>query len=232
MKTIQKREAISLREQGKSIKEIAREIGVAKSSVSLWVRNIELTERQKDYLEKKGLFREKIERARTTRLTNEKIKRDVVINEAKDRVPKINDQQLWLMGIALYWGEGGKTQRTVRFANSDPDLIKMMMLFFRKICGVPETKFRGHIHIHQHLDHKLAESYWSDISGIPKTKLYKTYRKQNKSSLNKKDSLPYGTFDIYVMDTQLFYKIVGWSRGITSRLWGESMGSFRADRGL
>ncbi len=232
MKAVEKKEAVSLRKQGKSIKEIAREIGVAKSSVSLWVRNIELTEHQKDYLKKKGLSRDKVERTRTTRLTNEKIKRDIVINAAKDMVPVINKQHLWLMGVALYWGEGGKTRRRVCFSNSDPDLIKMMMLFFRNVCEVPEAKFRGYIHIHEHLDDKLAESYWSNISGIPETKFYKTYRKQNKSSLNKKDSLPYGTFDIYVMDVQLFYKIVGWSRGVAYRVWGEPIGSFRVDKGL
>jgi predicted transcriptional regulator len=232
MKALEKKQAIILREKGNSIKDISKELGVAKSSVSLWVRNIELTEAQKYHLKQKGLLKEEVEKRRRTRLTNEKFKRDQIINAAEATVPKITDKQLWLMGMMLYWGEGGKTRRTVRFSNSDPDLIKMMMIFFREICEVPEVKFRGHIHIHHHLDHKAGEKYWSQISGIPASRIYKTYRKLNKSSLGKKDSLPNGTFDIYVLDTFLFYKIVGWARGISMRLLGESKGGFSSNKNI
>lgn len=230
MKAIEKKQAIILRKQGKSIKEISRELKVAKSSVSLWVRNIELTSSQIKYLKDKGLFREKIERTRKTRLTNEKIKRDRLINEAKNNVPRITHKQLWLIGIMLYWGEGSKTRRNVQFSNSDPDLIKMIMLFFRDVCKVPESKFRAHLHIHEHLDFKEAELYWSKISDIDLSQFYVTYRKQSKASKGKKDSLPYGTLDIYVMDTFLFYKIAGWARGISYRLLNESAGGFGSDR--
>ena len=120
------------------------------------------------------------------------------------------------MGVMLYWAEGGKTQKAVRFSNGDPEMIKIMMVFFRDICGVPEEKFRGHIHIHPHLDHIEAEKYWSLVSEIPLSQIYKTYRIPNKSSQNKKDTLPHGTFDIYVLNVELFYKIVGWAKGIFS----------------
>lgn len=232
MKALEKKQALELRLNGKSIKEIAKLLGVAKSSVSLWVRNVELTEYQKKYLKEKGLLKEKIERSRNTRLLNEKIKRDLIINPAIESVPEIDDEKLWLIGVMLYWGEGSKTRRAVRFANSDPDLIKMMMLFFRYICEVPESKFRGYIHIHEHLNYRAAELYWSKITDIPLSQFLKTYRKPNKSSQNKKDTLPYGTLDVYVYDAQLFYKIVGWSRGISIRLLNESLGSFSPDRNI
>jgi len=118
------------------------------------------------------------------------------------------------MGTMLYWAEGGKTQRMVRFSNGDPEMIKIMMAFFRRVCNVPEEKFRGYIHIHPHLEHTSAETYWSSITGIPLSQFFKTYRKPNKSSQNKKDSLPNGVLDIYVLDTSLFLKITGWARGV------------------
>ena len=47
MKIRERDEARTLRrEQGQSIKEIARAVGVSTSSVSHWVRDIELTEEQ------------------------------------------------------------------------------------------------------------------------------------------------------------------------------------------
>lgn len=214
MKKTEKDAAIKLRRQGLSLKEISGRLGVAKSSVSSWVRGVELTQIQKDYLQEKGFYREAVERRRTSRLANEERKREYVILAAKNDISKITRKQLHLLGVMLYWAEGGKTQRLVRFSNGDPEMIKIMMVFFRKICGVSEQKFRGYIHIHPTLDHLAAEKYWSSIAGIPLAQFFKTYRKPNKSSQGKKTTLPYGTFDIYVLDAQLFLKITGWARGI------------------
>ena len=47
MKLVEKQIAQTLRKQGLSINEICRKEGFAKGSVSLWVKNIELTEEQR-----------------------------------------------------------------------------------------------------------------------------------------------------------------------------------------
>lgn len=208
--------ARKLREEGASLSEITTKLRVAKSSVSLWVRDIELSVAQKNRLSEKSSKRATVELRRTNRLANELQKRELVISAAKKSISRITHKQLWLIGTMLYWAEGGKTQRMVRFSNGDPEMIKIMMAFFRRVCMVPEEKFKGYIHIHPHLDYKNAESYWTSVTGIPMTQFFKTYRIQNKSSRNKKDSLPLGVLDIYVMDTNLFLKIVGWSQGIFS----------------
>lgn len=101
MKVMQKKEAIELRLQGKSIKDISRELGVAKSSVSVWVRNVELNDYQISNLKNKGLSRDKIERTRLTRLANERAKRELLINAACLEVPIPNKGDLWLTGIML-----------------------------------------------------------------------------------------------------------------------------------
>ena len=116
-----------------------------------------------------------------------------------------------------YWAEGGKTRRIVRFSNGDPKMIKIMMRFFREICLVPDKKIRGYIHIHENLDYIAAELYWSKVMNIPIEQFFKTYRKPNKSSQSKKNSLPYGVMDIYALDTNLFYKLCGWASGIFER---------------
>ena len=215
MKLQEKKLAIILREQGLSMNEIREKIGVSKSSVSLWVRNIQLTDKQKKELSQKGLTKESIEKRRKTRLTRENVRRQIIIDSARKEIKAISEQHLKLIGIALYWAEGGKASRnTVCLSNGDPKVIQLMMKFFKKICKVPKKKFRAHIHIHPHLSIKRAEEYWSKISGIPLTQFYKTYSKPNKSSQSKKDSLPFGTFDIYIHNTELFLKISGWIEGV------------------
>src|SRR3989338_97017 len=218
MKTEEKKIARELRSKGLSLNEIIAKTGFTKGSVSLWVRDIELTSEQKKKLSQKGLTKESIEKRRTTRLNRENIRRQITIDNAKKEIGAISLAELKLIGVMLYWAEGGKTHGVARLSNGDPNVIKVMMEFFRKICNVPEKKFRGYIHIHPHLDVKRAEIYWSGVSGIPLNQFYKTYNKINKSSKKKRGSLPFGTFDIYVCNTELLLKIKGWIEGIYGKV--------------
>lgn len=209
MKAIEKQKAIILRQEGKSLKEISRVVGVSKASVSVWVRDIILSKRQLSSLKAKGFSSEAIEKRRHKRLKNEQGKRDAITALAQKNIKNISQRDLRLIGLCLYWGEGGKTHKgAARISNSDPAVIKVMMRFFREICMVEEKKFRAHIHIHSHLDIEKSEKYWSRISGVPRAQFFKTYAKPSIASKNKKDSLPYGTFDIYVCNTKLFHQII------------------------
>ena len=214
MKDIEKNKAIELRKNGYSIGYIAKTLNISKSSASIWVRDIILTEIQAENLEKNSHTNTAIEKRRNSRLMNEQRKRDIIQKQAEIQIKNVDKDQLWLIGVMLYWAEGGKTQRSVRFSNGDPEMIRIMMRFFREICNIPESKFRGYIHIHPHLDHIKAEEYWCNITQIPRSQFFKTYRIPNRSSKNKKDSLPLGVLDVYVLDTKLFLQISGWAKGI------------------
>jgi predicted transcriptional regulator len=219
MKLEEKKLSRKLRKEGQSINEIREKTGFTKSSVSLWVRDIKLTAEQKQRLSKKGLRREDIEKRRINRLIKEDAKRTAIVAQAEKDIKNLSKKDLFIIGVILYWAEGRKAGRgSVTFSNSDPRAIKTMMRFFREVCNVPNDKFRAHIHIHQHLDARTAEIYWSDISQIPLEQFFKTYQKPNKASLCKKDTLPYGTFDIYICSVELFLKIKGWINGICKNL--------------
>ncbi|MDP3875115.1 MAG: hypothetical protein Q8Q22_01170 [bacterium] len=211
MKIIEKEQARVLRKNGHSINQIIKETGFSKASISLWVRDIVLTQAQKNRISLRGRSIESIEKRRINRLFNENKKRQIIINEAKKDFTNISLDQLKLIGIILYLGEGGKTGRSmVRLANSDPLVIKMMMRFLREICNVPDNKFRASIHTFEHANVEQTEKYWSKISGIPSSQFFKTYIKPSVASLQKRNTLPFGTFDIYVCDTKLFLTIMGW----------------------
>ena len=210
MKYIEKKKALVLRKRGESLKSIASQLGVSKSSVSIWVRDVPLSMEQLKFLGQKGFTSEAIEKRRTTRNANERTKRDKVMQEGAKNIRALSKNDLRIIGLCLYWGEGGKTVRGMaRISNSDPAVIKVMMRFFREICLVEEKKFRGSLHIHSHLESHKAEKYWSTISGIPQSQFYKTYAIPSTASKGKKDTLPYGTFDIYVCSTKLFLEIIG-----------------------
>lgn len=204
-----------LREGGCSIAEIAQKLHVAKSSVSLWVRDVTLSQIQTDELSGRPHTRAAVEKRRSVRLRNELQHREHIVDSAASEVAVLSNDQLFVLGIGLYWAEGAKTRRSiVQFTNSDARLIEVMMVFFKTFCDIPKAKYRGHIHIHEHLDAGRAREHWSRVSGIPKEQFFKTTVQHKRAEKIGKDSLPLGTFSIYICDTRLHLRILGWMRGL------------------
>lgn len=221
MRAIERKKARELRAQGFSIREIAEWIKCAKSSVSEWVRDISLTPEQIERLE----LKQDKARAKAANHPNSpkqkwaKIRNNIINSAANEISSKYSLFVLKLIGAALYWAEGYKASvNMINFSNSDPKMISLMMLFFRKVCKVPEKKFRGIVHIHPHLDKEKAERFWSGISGIPIKQFHRTQFSISKTSKHKRDTLPLGTFRIVVCDVRLSSKIKGWIKGI--EVWG------------
>jgi hypothetical protein len=216
MKTVEREKARILRKQGKSMNQIIEETGFSKASVSFWTRDIVLSQAQKNKISKRGRSVESIERRRISRLSNVNKKRREAIENAKKDFNSLSLRELKLIGAMIYWGEGGKTGYwSVRLANSDPLIIKVMMRFFREVCGVSDDKFRAHIHTFENANVENTEKYWSELTGIPRGQFNKTYKKPNKASLQKRLTLPNGTLDVYVHDTKLFLTIKGWIERIS-----------------
>lgn len=212
--TLRSSKAIKLRKSGLSIKAIARQLSAAQSSVSIWTRGVALTDSQSRALKANTHSPESIAKRTLSRLASEKAKRDLVVNAAVSDIGQLTDRELRLICAALYWAEGTKKRGAVQFANGDPRMIRLMLYFFRNVCKVDEKKLRCHIHIHESLDPQNAEKYWQQITAISPEQFYRTYNKPNKSSKGTRNSLPYGVCSIYVLNTNLFLKIQGWTKGI------------------
>ena len=160
MKILERNKARVLRKKGMSMNEIIQKTGYSKSSVSDWTRDIVLTKKQREKISLKGRSVESIERRRKSRLFNESKKRQIVIDEAKKDFLNLSQRDLKIIGSMIYWGEGGKTNRnTARISNSDPVIIKVIMRYFREICGVPNSKFRASVHTFTHANIEKTIGY-------------------------------------------------------------------------
>ena len=223
MRVKERKSARKLRKLGWSIRAIALQIKCAKSSVSDWVRDIPLTAKQIEKLKSnqdKG-------RAKAANHPNSpkqvwaSIRNNIMVSAAKEIPQHFSISVLRIVGTALYWAEGATSQiNTVNFSNSDPAMIALMMIFFKKVCKVSDSKFRGILHIHPHLDRTKAARFWSEISGIPLKQFHKTQIAISKASKHKRDTLPLGTFRIVICDTRLQSRIKGWINGLEN--WGKN----------
>lgn len=210
-KVTQKYLARKLRRKGKSYSEILKHVSVSKSSLSLWLRDIPLTKQQQKELTGRSKSRylgSKKNQQKRIELTK------IIFSEAKDEAKKLINNKLFLSGSMLYWAEGTKRGgEIVNFSNSDPNMIQLMMKWFRDICLVPEEKFRIQVHIHTLHKKSNIKKYWSKLTGIPLKQFHKLIIK-NTSLGHRKNKLYNGTCCIRVCDVKLFRKIMGWKAGV------------------
>ncbi len=212
MKLREKIKAIKFREKGLSYSFIKRSIKVSKSTLSRWLKDIELTqEQQKKLLKGREISRYAAARAkRNKRIEQTKL----IIENGRKEFSSFLGKGLFLAGLSLYWAEGDKNNlERVKFTNSDAEMISLMMRWFREICEVPEKKFRIALHVHNLHSRKNIIKYWSEITNIPKNQFHKIYIKPTTLGY-RRNALYNGTCAIVINDRNLFRKIVGWKLGL------------------
>lgn len=217
MKLKEKLKAIKMRKFGKSYGEILKKVNISKGTLSLWLRDIKLTPEQQKRLYVTLQLENAYKGAKIKQEERiEKTKK--IITEAQEEAIPLLKNTLFLSGLMLYWAEGdkSKTIEHVKFTNSDPAMIVFIMKWFRKICKVPENKFRITLHIHTLHCRKDVQKYWSQITGIPLCQFYKTQIKPT-SLRHRKNKLYNGTCSVGIYNKNLFRKIEGWKLGFLKK---------------
>ena len=171
--------ARKLRKQGKSIKEIAKLLGVSQGSASIWCRDISLSSEQVARLQLRIASKGSYEaRLRGARVQHERRLEQVEVlrKEGSQLIGLFSKRDMLLIGASLYWGEGMKKQGRARIANSDPAIIKFMVRWFREIWGIPKSRLTFQVLINEIHTKRLGEveRYWSNVLGVSQSQFTKT----------------------------------------------------------
>src|SRR3989344_5459980 len=207
-----KSRAITLRKKGLSYNEIRKEIPIAKSTLSLWLRSIELKPEFK-----KRLYTKQIEiLARGSRSQKERRMREVeeIIKEASGQIKlPISPDALCLIGAGLYWAEGSKGKR-FQMANSDPFLILFMVQWIEKIFNISVRTLKARLNIYPQQNDLEIKKFWSNLTGIPLKNFQKSYIKPFSTGY-KKNNLFYGTIRVEIpKSADLVCRTFGWVQGL------------------
>lgn len=205
-----KRQARAYREQGKSMVWIANTLGVAKSSVSKWTRDIVLTEEQEAALHNSNERREAQKKGSRANVIKHRKKRLAYQEEGRQKARE--GDALHLAGCMLYWTEGYKSRNEIKFVNSDPDMIVAFMKFLRECLEIENSQIK--IRVVAYLGNDLTKDdikdYWLQLVHLNISHLNKcSFNKQPKSSQQKGRKLPYGVCEILVYSTQYMQHIYG-----------------------
>ena len=213
MKFEEKKQARRLRsERGWSLGEIAEHLNVSKNSVSRWVRDINLSKEHEQRLwDRNPIFNGTVARRGDGGYLKAKELRSKYQEQGKTKAQ--NTSHLFVSGCMLYWAEGTKNKNSIRFSNSDPDMILFFKRFLDEEFKIDKNSYR--IHIHAYTNNGLTvddiEKYWLDLLRLNRSNLTKTTipHKHPMSKGLKKNKLLYGVCTICVNSTEMIQQIFG-----------------------
>jgi len=227
VKTDERELARELRKtEGASIRDIARRVGVSKASVSVWVRDIELTAEQHAALQLRNVA---YNRQMSGTWKQAAIRRAERLTYQKDgRALARSGDPMFFAGCVLYWAEGARNRNTLRFTNSDPEMIRFFVGFVRTSFDLQAEVFRLTCNLFaDHIERQREiEDFWLRRAELPRACLRKsTVNRYSKYSQKKRQNkLPYGTCRVSVSRTRVVQTIFGAIQeigGFTREAWLE-----------
>jgi predicted transcriptional regulator len=196
--------ARAMRARNMTLQDIATELGVAKSSVSRWVRDVPFTPSKR----RTGPQR------RPHPAHEAKLAQIAALNaEGIERIGTLSDAAFLAAGVALYAGEGSKTEGCVRFANSDPAMIRFFCAWLRRFFEVDESRLRARVYLHEGLDLDAAQAHWSEVAGIPLGQFNKPYRAEPDPSI-RRNKHEYGCFYVDYGCSRTHRQVMGLVRAL------------------
>lgn len=218
----EREQAIELRRQGLTYREILEKVPVAKSTLSLWLGDVGLSEKQKQRISDKkraaalrGALRRRTDRIQLT---------EKITSKARTEIGKITDRELWLIGIALYWAEGAKEKEWrpgtyIDFSNSDPHMARLFIAWLIRCCGVEKENIKVSIYIHENSRGRIEAviRHWAHWTTMPKKSFgYVYFKKHNPKTKRKNIGHSYfGNVRIRVSaSSTLARAVAGWVQGI------------------
>ncbi|MEU2789351.1 hypothetical protein [Streptomyces sp. NPDC007100] len=205
--------ARELRGQGMTYDEIQVELGVSKSSISLWVRDLPKPPPRRTLAEQAQLAsRKRWEHERPIREENRRRTKEA----ARAAIGDLTDRELFLVGVGLYWSEGSKDKPYARrevvvFVNSDPSMI-LLYLAWLDLLEVSADRRCYSVMIHESADVGAAEHYWAELVQADGSRFGKTVlKKHNPKTVRKNVSESYrGCLVVRVRDgADLYRRIEG-----------------------
>ncbi len=160
-------EARTLRAQGITLADIAQRLGVSKSSVSVWVRDVPFTPSKR-----------RTGAQHRPHPAHDRKLREIAECDAEGirRIGVLREEAFLAAGVALYAGEGTKRDGCVSFANTDEPMIRFFCAWLRTFFEVDERRLRVRVYLHEGLDLDAAEAHWSGVTGVPRDQFRAPYR--------------------------------------------------------
>jgi transcriptional regulator with XRE-family HTH domain len=219
-------QARELREQGLDYEEIAARLGVSKSSVSLWVRDLP-TPARLSYEECRKRSVDGTRRYWEAERPVREAARTAVRDAAAAEIGPLTEREIIIAGAIAYWCEGAKSKpyrraEMVNFINSDASVIRLFLAFLR-LADVAPQRLRCIVHIHETGDIEAATHYWQKVTGAAPDQFMQPNIKRHRPRTNRRNTGAdyHGCLQIRVTGSRdLYLKIEGWASALMTAARG------------
>lgn len=209
-----------LRREGHSYREIEKLTQTSKSTIGNYCQNIKLSENQIQKLlnnKNNGLIKATLLGSESNR--NKRIFQEFqLLKEGVKQIGKMTQRDKFIAGIALYQGEGSKTNNAVEFTNSNPETIKFMVNWICEFCSIDKSNLKFSLWLHDNLCESKAINFWCKLLKIESLQFGKTYFAKNKINSPKirKNIHQFGIIKIRLYNSAKLRLILGWIKGVLS----------------
>lgn len=215
MRTELRQKAIEMRINNKaSYSEIRKKLGVAKSTLSYWLREHPLSAERISELRKSGWLKGEASREKyrnTMREKKEKIRVSVYQKE-KEKLRNLSQETLYVAGLMLYSAEGGKKDaHRITLANTDISIILFFIKWMRMFLDINAGQLRFQLHLYENMNIDKEEKFWRDsfFGKVRKNQFYKTQiRTLRAGSFTYRGSSSHGTCSVFVSSTEKKVKLM------------------------
>ncbi len=205
---LDRQKAIELRLRGGTYSAIKSLLGISKSTLSYWLRDIELKPSQREKINKDAMAKRVETYIQTTRARRKRIIQEYYEIEKKN-LGIVTKRDFLVAGLFLYLGEGEKGNWfTSAVSNSNPTTIKFVVFWFTKILDVDRKKIKIRLHLYQDMDIQKEITFWKKITGLPTSQFGKPYIKKTNFSKINYSTFGHGTCNVIVGDVKLKHKIM------------------------
>lgn len=209
-KSAQFEHAKELRKRGFTYVEIAKIVGVSKSSISLWFSretwSQSITESNKKRSAKENSKR--ISLLNTARGNQYKKLYAEAERSAVTEFKHYKNNPLFIAGLMLYVGEGDNSDNhLIRIANAKMDVHRIFIKFAMEYLGVSREKIRFWVLLYPDLDPQKCSQYWSKKLKLPLSQFHKYQVIEGRST---KRTLHDGVGNTIIGGTVLKKRLLKW----------------------
>lgn len=204
-------QAVQFRKRGFTYSEIAKIVGVSKSTVSLWLA--------------KKAFSKKVREENTARAARDNVKRIALVNKARNAERKARYQEavrsaetefrhykkdpLFVAGLTCYLCEGDlKDQSRIRISSSRTASHKIFIRFAQAYLGVEHSSVRFWLLLPHRTHEEKHMRSWSRQIGLSVASFHKTQFMQGNNGNTR--ALQVGTGNTIIGSTVLKKKLLRW----------------------
>lgn len=176
-----------MRAQGKTVYEIAEELGCSPTLVHIYVARRAVPEAVTQ--RNRATWRKNVRKATAASGARAKARRDTLFGQYAAEKPSEDD--LFMAG--LYAGEGAKVAGRFQLANSNPTIVNFTVKYLHKM-GLTGDKILLAVYLHDDRDGKAVAKFWEELTGLPGDRIRIYFKKAGTNP--KRHSLPYGTVSV------------------------------------